>query len=160
MALLATAALLMAPEPLHSRARCVRIGACRASRLSRLRMGGSSLDDEPNTDWDRAWQRYQLEGQDAPTQSFGTVADALANVASAEAAKESARLDVQAAAEEKQKLEDELRFLEDQKVKSKLFDGGDSGDALTLGLAVLGGYSLLNLLHWLRVHGLEDVPPY
>ena len=71
------------------------------------------------TDWDRAWQRWTLEGQLPPVEPTDDVAeqsptmgDALGKVIAAEAAVRSAREAQASAAAEKAKLEAELRSVQ------------------------------------------------
>ena len=78
-------------------------------------------DEEPESqaDWDRAWQRWQMENGDrendaAPLDS-STVGDAMAELLSAEAAIRSAQEEVSAARQEKARLEAELAALQQQR---------------------------------------------
>ena len=62
-----------------------------------------------NTDWDRAWQRWQLEGDGGPRgEGANAVADALSQLASAEANVRAAREEADSAADEKARLQAEL----------------------------------------------------
>ena len=136
--------------------------------------GGGGGSEEPTMDWDRAWQRYRLEEQGVENEeSTNPVADALASVLSAEAAREAARQDVEAAAAEKKRLEDELTMLEQKRANSLpwqfeeldelqrlIFDSGDKGGLLRLGFGVTAFLLLIRLLLELRVHGLDHLPMF
>lgn len=129
----------------------------------------SDADGSP-TDWDREWRRYSLEGLDEQQQSESApMADALADLLSAEAVREAARLDVEAAAAEKQRLQEELAELQRQKsqlpwqfeeldeLQARIFNSDDDALPLKLGLRAAGLLLLVSLLLRWRTGGLEEL---
>ena len=123
-------------------------------------------------DWDQAWRRFQLEGMeggDGEGEGTTELQDAMADLISAEAAVRVARIDQQKAAEERERLLQELGDTAEEQRRRKLpytFEELDevyrlaqaNPSVLYLLLARLAvGLTLVALLLKGRVEGAEGV---
>lgn len=151
-----------------SGARQPRVATCNIVMCS---SGGDESEEQSSMDWDRAWQRWQLEGlADQPQQASGSgseaMQDALAGMLSAEAAREAAKQELEAAARQKAELEAELEELQQSRAKRLpwQFEELDAlriifekGSGLNIGLRLVAFALLLSLLFRWRTRGFEDM---
>ena len=146
----------------------------RARRVA-LCSGDAPPGDElpSNTDWDKAWRRWQLEGGGGQNDGANAVADALSQLASAEAGVRMAREQADAAVDERARLQAELddirRLKLENRFKKRLPDEFEEIDALykliasdetfvrRVAVRVCLTVVILSLLLRWRTQGLESV---